>query len=291
MDDITSKIQYIDGVTPVPNNAVHTADEFNDRRDELQNAVTNIGLTGGLDVADSNQLSKAQFANGVAASSMLDSGGVNTIVLTPITGASGLRLAVPTTPDYSALDGAIFNFAANNTNTGNVTVNVGQTGGTLIGAQPLFLQDGTTQVSVGRVVAGKYYSVRYDSSLDVDGAFVLLPDGNSKAFLVFADTQIYSAAATTSWSDLDIATLASIPAERMIVILRVTGDGTNFNGFREKGQTHTMGGNTPNAAFVDLSGTGQGGLAVAVTDSDGIVEWISGGTHVTTIELVAYLKV
>jgi len=76
------------------------------------------------------------------------------------------------------LNGAIFSFKAKYTNTGDMSVNLGQSSpGGLIGAQPLFMSDGSTEVPVGMVVSGRYYEVRYDSSLDVDGAFVLLGSG------------------------------------------------------------------------------------------------------------------
>jgi len=174
MEDINSKNQYT-GTLPVPADEVHTAPEYNDRRNELQNAVADIGLTGGLDSADTHQLSKSMFANGVAAQSMLDNSvSANLVQLTPITGASNLRVATPVAVDYSALNGAIFNFKAANTNTGNMTVNLGQTLGTLIGVQSLFLEDGVTQVVAGLVVSGQYYSIRYNSG----GFFVLLGVGN-----------------------------------------------------------------------------------------------------------------
>jgi len=170
MKDITTKIGY-DGVTnPAPPTAVHTAEEYNDRLVELQNSVENAGLL--LAEADTNQLSKAMFVNGVAASSMIDSGSVNTIVLTPV---GDLKLAVPLTPDYSALDGAVFSFFAKTTNSGNTTVNIGQTTGTPVGALPLFQEDGTSQIPSGWIIAGKYYSVRFDADLNSgNGAFVLL---------------------------------------------------------------------------------------------------------------------
>jgi len=176
MDNITTKTQYDGTTTPVPATSVHTAGELNDRIVETQGAVTDSGQS--LAAGDAGQLSKAMFANGVAAQSMFDVGGVNSIVLTPITGASGLRVATPVIKDYSLLNGAIFSFKAKYTNTGDMSVNLGQSSpGGLIGAQPLFMSDGSTEVPVGMVVADRYYEVRYDSSLDVDGAFVLLSSG------------------------------------------------------------------------------------------------------------------
>ena len=172
MDSITTKGDYNGVAQPVPAANVHTSGEYNDRNVELEGSVTDSGQS--LASADTGQLSKAMFANGVAAQSMNAGGGVNDIELTPVTGASGLRVATPSTPDYSLLDGAIFNFKATGTNTGNMTVNVGRSVGTLIGAQPLFLVDGTTNLKANAVQSGGYYTVRYDSTLDVDGAFVLL---------------------------------------------------------------------------------------------------------------------
>lgn len=199
MDNISAKSSY-DGVTsPAPSTQVHSAAEYEDRRVELQGAVTDSGQT--LVAADPAQLSKAMFANGVGAQSMLDSGSANTVVLTPVTGASGLRVATPIAVSYALLKGAVFVFKANTTNTGNVTVNVGQTVGTLIGAQPLFLPDGVTNIPAGMLVAGSYYTVLYDSTLDADGAFVLLgvpfnPSiytglSSNQSSTVFPDGQIF----------------------------------------------------------------------------------------------------
>jgi len=179
MLDISTPKELYDGSTlPVPDKMTHSATELNDRIQELQNSVEDSGQT--LDAADPGQLSKTMFANGVAAQSMLDTGGVNTVVLTPVTGASGLRLATPTTPDYTLLNGAIFTFKANNTNTGNMSVNIGQTAGTLIGALSLYLQDGATEVPVGNIISGNYYSVMYTSA--GGGAFIVISETVGKVY-------------------------------------------------------------------------------------------------------------
>lgn len=175
MKTIPAKDPY-DGVTlPPPSTQVHSSDELNDRIVEMQGTVTDSSQV--LDVLDTGQLAKAIFSNAVAAQSMLDTGGVNTVVLTPVTGANGFRVATPIVKTYDLLDGAIFSFKANATNSGNMTVNVGQTGALLIGAQPLFLEDGSSNVPTGNITAGKYYLIRYDASLDVDGAFIILENG------------------------------------------------------------------------------------------------------------------
>lgn len=180
MDTIPTKSEYDGVTTPAPSTEVHTADELNDRIVELQGAVTDSGQS--LAAADAGQLSKASFANAVGAQSMQDNGSANTIRLTPITGANGLRVATPATPDYSLLVAAIFNFKAAATNTGNTTVNVGQNTGAYIGAVSLFLDDGTSQISAGGIVAGNYYNVRYTSA--GGGAFILLGGGHKYVKLV-----------------------------------------------------------------------------------------------------------
>ena len=157
MKNITAKTAYDGVAATVPSTAVHTNDEYNDRRAELENSVTASGQT--LDVSDTNQLSKAMFVNGVSSSSMVDSGAANSLVLTPIT---SVKVATPIAKDYSLLDGAIFVFKASATNSGNVTVNVGQTVGTLIGSQPLYMADGATQIPAGTITADSYYTIIYD---------------------------------------------------------------------------------------------------------------------------------
>jgi hypothetical protein len=186
MKDITSKDDY-DGVTaPAPATEIHTADEYNDRRVEMQGAVEDSAQT--LAVADPTQLSKALFAYAVGAQSMQDNGSAGTIQLTPITGASGLRVATPVVKDYSLLDGAVFVFKVAATNAGNVTVNVGQTVGTYIGAVPLFLEDGTTEIPAGSIVADSYYTILYDSALDGGGgAFIVIRGIDLRALSVLSD--------------------------------------------------------------------------------------------------------
>lgn len=224
MDNIPAKEDY-DGVTvPATTAQTHSAAELNDRRVELQGAVSDSALI--LAPADAGQLSKAMYANGVAASSMIDSGAAGVITLTPKTGASGLRVATPVAPDYSALNGAIFNFQANATNAGNVTVNVGQTSG--IGAKSLFLEDGTSQVPAGMIVAGRYYSVRYDAALAAAaGAFVLISEGGTQSSQAEGTSNI----TTTSASFVDMTnmsvTLTILTGKALLMFSAAVGNSTD----------------------------------------------------------------
>lgn len=304
MKNIPTKSAY-DGVTsPAPSTEIHAADEYEDRSVELQGAVTDAGQS--LSAADAGQLSKAMFANGVAAQSMQVSGGVNTLELTPITGANGLRLATPAAPDYTLLDGAIFSFAANNTNTGNMTVNVGQTGGTLIGAQPLFLQDGSTEIPAGDVIAGRFYNVRYDSTLDVDGAFVLLEvigGYRFKSTSVFSSTM----SVASNFQDLDLSAIVGSNAALcflqvqmdgaaggvMVYVCRPKGEGSVtgtatqiFNDHRPESTREGYG-----SCLINFAADDDFGYVMCSTDINGVLEHGFTQTAQTiNVKLIGYIK-
>ena len=137
-----------------------TAAEFNDHNTEIQNAVLASGQT--LNGAISDQFAKALFINGVAAISFQEnSPGANAANLTPITGASGLRM-----PDaYSEMAGAELSFIHTIPNTSNsptgFTVNVGQTNLTYLGNQYLTMLDGSA-IAPGAIFG--YTVIRYNLS-------------------------------------------------------------------------------------------------------------------------------
>ncbi len=272
MKDIAAKTDF-DGVTvPAPATEVHTADEYNDRRAELQGAMVDSAQT--LDVDDPTQLSKALYANGVAAQSMQDNGSAGIIQLTPITGANGLRVATPVVRDYSLLDGAIFTFKVAATNAGNVTVNVGQTVGTYIGAVPLFLEDGTTQIPVGRVVANKYFSIVFDSALDGGGgAFVLLFNGVTGKMLQTINIQDGSVATGTTIIPFDDTIPQNTEGDEYMTLAITPSSATN----KLKIEVVVNGGNNANthhiaALFQDSVANA---LAVADTYNEGRITSIS----------------
>ena len=295
MDNIPAKSDY-DGVTiPAPADKVHSAAELNDRRVELQGAVTDSGQA--LAAADAGQLSKAMYANGVGASSMIDSGGANTVVLTPKTGTSGLRVATPVVPDYSLLDGAIFNFQANSTNTGNVTVNVGQTVGTLIGAQPLFLSDGSSDIPVNHIIAGEYYDVRYDSTLDSGGgAFVLFFINTGLQMREDAPYDIiYSNGANSgtinivvdgNFNDVDLSSIVPVGAKVVIFFMSAEDDAINSSViFRAKGTTG--GSNLGGIATQTVGSITSGDATISLDSSRKVQLRVSPGTFATASDLLS----
>lgn len=132
MRDISDKSDNTAGAT-----GELSAAEYNDHKNELQESVDRSGQTVS-DTKTPDQLGRAMFINGVAAHSMQDSGTANSIVLTPVTGASGLIF--PET--LAELSGAVFCFEKSLANTsGVITVNVGQDTGSLLPAKNLVLVD------------------------------------------------------------------------------------------------------------------------------------------------------
>jgi len=152
MQDIADKADSTAGSTgQLP------AAEYNDHKEELQGAVERSGQT--LSAAILLQLAKALFINGTGAETVIDSGSINSILLSPLTGSSGM--VVPN--NYVELNGCIlsFNKTTGNTSTA-VTVNFGQTG-TELGAKSLVRSDSSVP-AIGDV-KGRCL-IQWNNSLD-----------------------------------------------------------------------------------------------------------------------------
>jgi len=137
-----------------------TAAEFNDHKNEIQEPIITTGQTLS-NIKTPDQLSRSQFIYGTASQSVTDAApSANVIELTPLTGASGLIV-----PDaYSQMEGMILEFSKSTANTSTtVTVNFGQTGGTLLGAKSLKRPDGTNP-QIGEV--GGNLRIQFDVSND-----------------------------------------------------------------------------------------------------------------------------
>jgi len=154
------------------------AGEANSVLTEAKTAVERSGLT----VApangageDTTQLAQAIFINSVKASTFADSGSANAYQLTPVSGSSGVLLP----GDYAALGGMRIYFVPSANNTGNTTINIGQTVGTLLGSKKALTQAGG-QLPSGAMVASRLASFTYDASADSGtGAWIL--DGSYDA--------------------------------------------------------------------------------------------------------------
>jgi len=151
---------YVDEVGVTPGTRIE-ADDLNIKQDELVNAVEAAGLT--LDAAGvkRSQIAQAMFLNGVGAQSMDDGGTANAKILTPSTGASGYVFG----ENYTQLDGALFVFKNVVLSTGAVTIDCGQTAGTLLGVKSLTLPDGSA-LTGGELLADAYVLTLYDLGND-----------------------------------------------------------------------------------------------------------------------------
>jgi hypothetical protein len=160
MRDISTKI----------NNGGATADgrleasEYNDVQLDIENGVIRSGQV--LNAADTLQMARQSFLNSVGAQSFIDSGTTNAIVLTPTTGASGYVMA----ENYAQLNGARILCRVAATNTGAVTVNIGQTAGTLLGVKNLVDLNGLALTS-GFYKSGDLIELQYRAS---SGNFILI---------------------------------------------------------------------------------------------------------------------
>lgn len=137
------------------------ADDMNIKQDELVNSVESSGQTLDPTGVKDNQVARAMFLNGVGAQSMVDGGTANAKVLTPVTGASGYVVG----ESYAQLTGAAFIFKNATLNTGAVTINIGQTAGTLLGVKSLTQPGGAALVG-SELIAGGYALVLYDLAND-----------------------------------------------------------------------------------------------------------------------------
>jgi hypothetical protein len=150
-----------------------TAAEYNDHKNELQSGVELTGQALSI-LKTPYQNPMAMFVNGVSAQSFQDnSATANSIELTPITGAGGLRVG----DSYNIMDGMIVECNKTTVNTSStVTVNIGQTTGTYLGAKSLKTLAGEDP-SIGEVYG--YLRLFWDNGNDY---WVIIPSDNSEKF-------------------------------------------------------------------------------------------------------------
>jgi hypothetical protein len=154
--------------SPPPGGQLSAA-EFNNYINELENAVTRSGQS--LNGASIVQLAASLFLHSVKSQSFQDSGVANAYVATPVSGINGVLLP----SDYANMDGAEIEFSASNASSGNTTLNIGQTTGTLLGTKKVLTISGA-ELPSGAIPSGAHIRVKYDASLDGGtGAWVLLP--------------------------------------------------------------------------------------------------------------------
>lgn len=160
LDSVANEYVDKDVGESVPGTRIE-ADDQNIKQDELVAPVESSGQSLDATGVKRNQVARAMFLNGVGSQSMVDSGTANAKVLTPVTGASGYIFG----ETYAQLSGAVFLFKNLVTNTGAVTIDCGQTTGTLIGVKS-FTKAGGVAFAASELIAGEYYEAIWDLSND-----------------------------------------------------------------------------------------------------------------------------
>lgn len=160
LDSVANEYVDKDVGESVPGTRIE-ADDQNIKQDELVAPVESSGQSLDATGVKRNQVARAMFLNGVGSQSMVDSGTANAKVLTPVTGASGYIFG----ETYAQLTGAVFLFKNLVTNTGAVTIDCGQTAGTLIGVKS-FTKAGGVAFAASELVADEYYEAIYDLTND-----------------------------------------------------------------------------------------------------------------------------
>ena len=188
------------------------AGEANSVLTENKTAVERAGLTiAGADGSgeDTTQLAQAIFINSVKASTFADSGSANAYQLTPVSGSTGVLLP----GGYGALNGMKIYFVPSANNTGNTTINVGQTVGTLLGSKKALTLAGG-EIPSGALLASRLASFTYDASADsgtgawildgsydASGQFLPLTGGTMTGSIAMGSNKVTGLAAATANGD------------------------------------------------------------------------------------------
>lgn len=165
MRDVTGKIED-SGATPAGR---LSATEHNDVFNDVNDLITRSGQA--INSSDTSQSSEATTlaAFRAAAFNVDGTSTANALILVPVSGSSGHRiptaLGAGSSPVYNRWDGATINFTPTSNNTGPVTINIGQTIGTLLGSKKLFDYSGSA-LSGGEVISGVRMECQFDSALD-----------------------------------------------------------------------------------------------------------------------------
>jgi len=110
----------------------------------------------------------------------------------------------------------------------------------------------------------------------------------------FPNTEVFDGNAPSSYTDLDLS--AVVGANSAMVYLRVKHCANLYDiyYFRVNGETEGVSVGTTYAiggvSVCDPAGDGGIEYVIVVTDSAGIVEWLSNNQHATKINVIAYIK-
>lgn len=111
------------------------------------------------------------------------------------------------------------------------------------------------------------------------------------ATLTVAETEVYNAAAPTTWTDLNLS--GTIGSQASLVLLKFSGSFASRIAFRRNGDTdeaYNIGNVPMGTAVGEAGGSGQHIRIWVETDASGIVEWKRQDTVTTVIDVTAYIK-
>lgn len=177
MRDIATKINNA-GATP---DGQLSAEEYNDVQEDIENSVTRSGQS--LSETDTAQMSRSMTLHGTGSGTMAVSGTANALILTPVTGETGFKMP----SSYTQMNGMMVNLVPIADSTGDVTIDIGQTSGDLLGTKK-FLDENGNELGAGALSTGKRIFAVYDAAADgAVGAWVFFVGGQEATGIAGGD--------------------------------------------------------------------------------------------------------
>ena len=126
-----------------------------------------------------------------------------------------------------------------------------------------------------------------DTELPTEKAVKTYVDANGGGGTVFDTTQVFNGTAPTTYTDLDLSSV--IGTNQKVVVLRILTASASQVRMRRNGESSDIyassAGNGISAVYVNSS---QISYAMVVTDTSGIIEWLSNSAITHTINVEAY---
>lgn len=151
----------------------------------------------------------------------------------------------------------------------------------------------------GAPAAPAEVSILDEDAMGSDSATALATQQSIKAYVdtyatKYSGAEVFNGSMPTSYTDLDLS--GTVGSNRALVFLKVTPDDNSVEGaFRVNGETADYGQSsgvpvTTSAFATPTGGAGDISYVTILTDSSGVVEWISNkaGNGASTVDLLAY---
>ena len=110
--------------------------------------------------------------------------------------------------------------------------------------------------------------------------------------LFIAETEVFSGNSPNTWTDLDLSGV--VGSNATLVLLKVYGATVNdYYAFRKKGDTDEFWASVisgPGCALIKNASNSIHYVILVATDNSGVIQWRSQAAHVTTIDVIGYIK-